>query len=188
MSVYRENLTEKEAFDLEIELISKIGRSDLKLGPLTNLTDGGEGQSGAVVKESTRQKLRERMLNFKHTPKSIDKIRESNRRRVVSEETRELMGSYRKGVPLTEEKRIESVAILNRNREILGPPASKFFYRVCDPESNLVYEGLEVKKILDMINCGKGSFYKKTKELGRKEIKGFFVEKSLKADSLNVLR
>ena len=42
-------LLEHQAFDLEIWLIWAIGRSDLKLGPLTNLTDGGEGLSGIIV-------------------------------------------------------------------------------------------------------------------------------------------
>ncbi len=39
-------LTEKEAFQYEIELIKIIGRINLDTGPLTNLTDGGEGLSG----------------------------------------------------------------------------------------------------------------------------------------------
>lgn len=38
-----ENLTKEEACELEIFLISFIGRSDLRKGSLTNLTDGGEG-------------------------------------------------------------------------------------------------------------------------------------------------
>lgn len=36
---------EREAFNLERELIHKIGRYDLGKGPLTNQTDGGEGPS-----------------------------------------------------------------------------------------------------------------------------------------------
>lgn len=38
--------SESDAFELEEFLIAEIGRSDLGLGPLTNLTDGGEGFSG----------------------------------------------------------------------------------------------------------------------------------------------
>lgn len=39
--------TEVEALALEIELIARYGRSDLGKGTLFNLTDGGEGPSGA---------------------------------------------------------------------------------------------------------------------------------------------
>lgn len=41
-----EGLTEDEAFSLEIELIALIGRHDLKTGPLSNMTRGGDGASG----------------------------------------------------------------------------------------------------------------------------------------------
>lgn len=39
----RENLTEQEAFYMEIVFIKALGRIDLGTGPLTNMTDGGEG-------------------------------------------------------------------------------------------------------------------------------------------------
>lgn len=39
-------ISELQAKKLEIELIKKIGRLDLKTGPLTNTTDGGDGTSG----------------------------------------------------------------------------------------------------------------------------------------------
>ena len=38
-----DNLSIKDAFDLEIKLISLIGRSDLRTGPLLNMSEGGEG-------------------------------------------------------------------------------------------------------------------------------------------------
>lgn len=53
-----ENKTEKQAFILEIRMIKTIGRSDLKLGTLTNLTDGGEGNTGYVASEKTKDKIR----------------------------------------------------------------------------------------------------------------------------------
>lgn len=40
------NISEKNAFELEIRLIRLIGRLDLKTGTLTNMTGGGEGVSG----------------------------------------------------------------------------------------------------------------------------------------------
>lgn len=41
----RENVTDYESCDIEKYLIRIIGRHDLKLGPLSNLTDGGDGGS-----------------------------------------------------------------------------------------------------------------------------------------------
>lgn len=46
----KENLTESEAFSLEMEMIKIIGRLDKKMGPLCNHTDGGEGSSGSKRK------------------------------------------------------------------------------------------------------------------------------------------
>lgn len=45
----KENMSEEKAFKLEIKLIKIIGRIKLKNGPLSNLTDGGEGPSGLVA-------------------------------------------------------------------------------------------------------------------------------------------
>lgn len=43
IEVVKSNLSKEEACKLEIELIAKFGRSDLGLGPLTNMTKGGDG-------------------------------------------------------------------------------------------------------------------------------------------------
>lgn len=52
----KDNLNEEEAFILEKQLIKLIGRKDLKLGSLCNLTDGGEGLINCS--EKTKNKLR----------------------------------------------------------------------------------------------------------------------------------
>lgn len=59
--IFRESLTEQEALELEKELILKIGRATLRLGPLTNLTEGGDGLSGFEHSEGTKQKISEKM-------------------------------------------------------------------------------------------------------------------------------
>jgi hypothetical protein len=49
--IVQDGLQEWAALELEQEIIALIGRRDLKMGPLVNFTDGGEGVSGAVVSE-----------------------------------------------------------------------------------------------------------------------------------------
>jgi len=63
VEILYENLTEEDAFKLESELIEKIGRSDLNKGPLVNTTNGGEGSSGLIHSEKTRQKLSDSRKN-----------------------------------------------------------------------------------------------------------------------------
>ena len=53
---YKQNLFEEEAFKLEKRLIEFIGRKGL--GPLTNLTEGGEGSAGAGKIAGAVHKLR----------------------------------------------------------------------------------------------------------------------------------
>ena len=57
----KKNLTEEQAFKHEIYMIAVLGRMDLGTGILRNMTDGGEGSSGAVRSEEYRRKKSELM-------------------------------------------------------------------------------------------------------------------------------
>ena len=61
---FKENLTEFEAFHLEADLIKKIGRFDKGLGPLSNLTDGGEGGSGGTSRKGDWPELYVPVLKY----------------------------------------------------------------------------------------------------------------------------
>jgi hypothetical protein len=62
-----ENIREEKCFYLKKKIISEIGRIDLDTGPLVNLTQGGEGSSGRVCKDETKEKIRNKKLGNKHT-------------------------------------------------------------------------------------------------------------------------
>ena len=83
----KQNLTEEEAFRHEIYMIAVFGRKDLGTGILHNLTDGGDGASGAIKSEKTRKKLSEANKG-KNNP---------NYGKSLSEETRRKMSEARKG-------------------------------------------------------------------------------------------
>lgn len=51
--------TEEEAFQAEQSLISELGRKDIGQGLLVNMSDGGEGASGAVRTPEQRQRYSE---------------------------------------------------------------------------------------------------------------------------------
>jgi len=55
--LYKKNMIEQNALELETIMIVTIGRINLNAGPLTNLTNGGEGKSGHIVSDETKQKI-----------------------------------------------------------------------------------------------------------------------------------
>ena len=65
----KQNLTEKEAFNHEIYMISVFGRKDLGTGMLINRSDGGAGGKNIKQRKLNHQeknKIRERMIGNKH--------------------------------------------------------------------------------------------------------------------------
>lgn len=67
-------ITEAESFAWETQIIKRYGRRDLGTGCLTNLTDGGEGQSGWVPSEETRAKIGHSNRGRTHTEEAKAKI------------------------------------------------------------------------------------------------------------------
>ena len=83
----KQNLTEAEAFRHEIYMIAVFGRKDLGTGILHNLTDGGDGVSGAIRSEEFKRKISE-----------VNKGKTSNRKGVIlSEETKRKISEAQKG-------------------------------------------------------------------------------------------
>jgi LEM-3-like GIY-YIG domain/NUMOD3 motif len=63
-----EGLTEVAAYAYEVALIAAIGRADKGRGPLTNLTDGGEGRIGSVCTLEHRARISAALQGKKRGP------------------------------------------------------------------------------------------------------------------------
>jgi len=99
-----DNVTEKEALSFESLMIKKIGRKDMKFGPLINLTNGGEGESGYIWTDESKEKL-------SNSLKKSDKFQESVRSKEKIEKTSNSLKKYysthqhvNKGKPKTKEE------------------------------------------------------------------------------------
>ena len=74
----KQNLTEEEAFRHEIYMIAVFGRKDLRTGILRNMTDGGEGSSGAIRSLSFKENLRKINTGKKLTEEHKEKLKLAN--------------------------------------------------------------------------------------------------------------
>lgn len=83
-----DNLTWEQACEKEKEFIKLYGRIDLKTGCLANLTDGGDGAINAIISKEHRQK-----------------ISESNRKRIFTEEDRKQISIRHTGRIKSEESK-----------------------------------------------------------------------------------
>lgn len=96
--------TVDQAKELECKLISLIGRRDLGTGPLTNLTDGGDGATNPSLR--TRALRSKRMKEIERTEDWCANIGEANRKRKHTDETKAKIGeASRKRKPDSEETR-----------------------------------------------------------------------------------
>jgi len=93
--IIHENLSWNEACNLEINYINQIGRNDLKLGTLTNLTNGGDGTIGVKLNkprkplsQEHKDSIRNTLSGRKHLKTSIDKIKSSLTGKTKSKLTR----------------------------------------------------------------------------------------------------
>jgi hypothetical protein len=77
--ILEQNLTDRQAKDLEIELIAKYGRKDINTGILENRTIGGEGSIGWIITDEIRAKKSASMIG-----KNVGKIRDNDFRAAIS--------------------------------------------------------------------------------------------------------
>jgi hypothetical protein len=96
----KKNITEEEAFKHEIYMISVFGRKDLGTGILYNRTDGGDGGSGHIVTNQTKEKLKLANTDKKHSEESKKKMSDAHKGRVyksLTEEHKKKLSESNKG-------------------------------------------------------------------------------------------
>ncbi len=86
--IIKDNLTESEAFALEVSLIEKFGREDLGLGTLKNKTNGGDGHSGFIKTEKTKKQVSEKLKGVSKSDKHRENISKGRLGITFSEEHR----------------------------------------------------------------------------------------------------
>ena len=98
------DLSENDSFIMEMNLISKYGRMDLGTGTLTNLSEGGEGQSGWIPDDDYRKRMSDStrgekngMFGKNQSNETKEKIKNKALGREVSESTRKKMSDQRIG-------------------------------------------------------------------------------------------
>jgi len=163
VEIVHTDLTWEESCELETQYIKEFGRRDLGLGPLVNLTDGGQGKPGFIHKEETKIKIsksnkgktlteehkRNLKLNHKgntgkkHSQETIEKIKQSNLNVRTDKEglkSRNQSNTFRK---LTEENVIEAIELYNKGVMSYYQLAEK--YNVSRPTISRAVKGITWK-------------------------------------------
>lgn len=112
ITIVDEGISEDQAFELEMFLISEIGRADLKQGTLTNLTDGGDGVRGWVGLSGELNPMYGKPGTFtgkKHSKETCQRLSEVNLGKKHREETKEKLSKHFTGRPWTEEAKRNAV-------------------------------------------------------------------------------
>jgi hypothetical protein len=143
----QEGLTEDEAFSLEQYCIALYGRIDNGSGILRNLTNGGEGISGFVQSEITKQR-----------------ISEANKKTYSSEELRKHSSEIKKGEsnPNWGRKGDLSprwgVAHTAKTRQKMSRSREQFLYELIDPNGE-VYMTSNLREFADQYGLANTHLY-----------------------------
>lgn len=101
VKIVASDLSWEDACKMEIELISKYGRNDLKQGSLCNLTSGGDGVNGHSIESIN--KIRQAHIGRKQSQEEIQRRVNSLKGKSRTEITKLKMSEVRKGIVFSAE-------------------------------------------------------------------------------------
>jgi hypothetical protein len=175
VNIVHDNITIEEARELEIKLINKYGRINLKKGTLANLTDGGEGLKSYVFTDEQKKYLsnaqKKLYLNGYVNP---------NKNKKLSDETKDKMSkslkgktSWNKGLKTPESVKIKlSKSKLNtkhseetkKKMSISAKGKVKWSIKLLNTETGEIFSS--IKKAYTYYGISRATFYRK---LNKKE-------------------
>lgn len=98
IKIVKKNLDEETAFELEEYIIDIIGRMDLKTGPLTNSTSGGNGVRNYVFTEERRHQMSITGIEVQNRPEIKEKNRQTQLKRYKDPVEREKSSEYQREI------------------------------------------------------------------------------------------
>ncbi len=164
VEVIEHNIDKDIADLIEMELISKYGRSDINRGSLVNLTNGGDGsgeRSEEYCKEHSIRMSGENhpMWGKKHTREWIENNSKSHIGKKLSDETKKKMSISRTGLKRSDEtKKKMSESSSGEKNGMFGRTGDK------NPASKLTWE--IVDDIREIYKSGESSIRKLAKRYG----------------------
>ncbi len=150
--ILEKDLNEAEAFKIEINYIKRIGRRDLGLGTLVNMTNGGEGISGLIFSDEHKRKIGDAQKGEKNhnygksaSNTTRKKMSDSGKGRIVSDETKKKIGAANKialtGKKLSEEHRQKISDGSTIKRSVIDTSTGIIYSSIMEAakESNIIY-------------------------------------------------
>ena len=183
VEILEKGLDWEQACRRERELIAELGRNDLKLGPLVNMTDGGDGLNNPSLE--TRKKLKykkseqhkELLRNFRKgvkqsedtvrkristgyhkTEKYRQKQRDAHLGKLHSEETKEKL---RKPKPLRTEEHSNKISEAKKGKPAHNKNSKRsHIWSLVDEIKKLRQEGWSLEKLRKHYKCGEKTILK----------------------------
>ena len=121
---WQDGLCEEDAFRLERAYIKLFGRRNNRTGVLVNLTDGGDGLSGAIFSESHRQKIARGRTGKRHTAETRLALSIAKSGKPISDSHREAISAAQIGRTHSEETK-KKISDRNKNKVISSEVRAK---------------------------------------------------------------
>lgn len=170
VSILKENLNLEESYIEEINLISKIGRIDMKNGTLTNLTSGGDG--GREVSKITRDYFSKLFTGEGNPMFGVSRYGKENPfyQKKHTYETKSKISEMNKGrIPWNKGKKYEAVSGEKSNfvidYTIISPEGEVFNIKSCHFSDFCKRNKLSERNLKRYKNKGKIPPYKKNRNL-----------------------